>query len=78
VKADGKPSNWLAQNFGVYKKQEGNGKVGLSFHWLAVGQKLLSSYMTTERTKTRKEQEFQMALKRGSFAGLGKTAAGLC
>jgi hypothetical protein len=38
MKADGKPSNRLAGNFGLYRKQEGNGRVGLSSHLLAVGQ----------------------------------------
>jgi hypothetical protein len=36
VQAGGKPSNRLAGNFGLYRKQEVN-RVDLSFHWLAVG-----------------------------------------
>jgi hypothetical protein len=42
--------------------------IGLPWHRM----KLLGSHMTTERTSRGPKQEFMMALKRGSFAGLGK------
>jgi hypothetical protein len=38
VKAGGKPSNQLAGIFGLYRKQERNGTMALSSHWLAMGQ----------------------------------------
>jgi hypothetical protein len=38
MKAGGKPSNQLARNFGLYRKQEGNGRVDLISHWLVMGQ----------------------------------------
>jgi hypothetical protein len=37
MKAVVKLSNQLAGNFGLYSKQEGNGRVDLSLHWLTVG-----------------------------------------
>jgi hypothetical protein len=43
-------------NFGLHRKQEGNGRMELSSHWLA------------ERTSRRREQEFRMALKMSGFA----------
>jgi hypothetical protein len=38
MKAGGKLSKWLAGNFGLYRKQEGSGRVDLSTNWLSVGQ----------------------------------------
>jgi hypothetical protein len=38
----------------------------------------LGSHPTTERTSRRKEQEFNLALKRGGFAGLGKRQEKKC
>jgi hypothetical protein len=38
VKTGGNQSNWLVSNFRLYRNQEGNGRVDLSSHWLAVGQ----------------------------------------
>jgi hypothetical protein len=32
------PNIWLAENFGLYRKQDGNGSMGISSHWLAMGQ----------------------------------------
>jgi hypothetical protein len=50
MKTGGKPSNQLAGNFRLYRKQKENGKVDLSSHWLAMEQneKLLVSHTTTE------------------------------
>jgi hypothetical protein len=38
MKAGAKRSDWLARSFSLYKKQEGNGRVDLSSHWLAIGE----------------------------------------
>jgi hypothetical protein len=38
VKAGGKPSNQLARNFGLYRRQEGNGRVDLSTKWHTMGE----------------------------------------
>jgi hypothetical protein len=38
VKASGRPSNWLARNFELLRKQERNGRVDLTTHWLVVAQ----------------------------------------
>jgi hypothetical protein len=71
VKAAGKLSNRLAGNFGLYRK-EGNGRVGLSYHWLTMGQNgKTDSHRTTQQTNSQQEQEFRMAQKKGGFAGLG-------
>jgi hypothetical protein len=40
--------------------------------------KPLGSHMTTKRTNRRQEQEFRMALKRGSFAGPGRKTREKC
>jgi hypothetical protein len=68
-----KHSNRLAGDFGLCKNREGNGmwtSVPTGSPWDRM--KPLESHTTTERTNRRQEQEFRMALKRGSFAALGQ------
>jgi hypothetical protein len=38
MKASGKPSNWLAENFRLYRKQHGNERVDVSSNCLAMEQ----------------------------------------
>jgi hypothetical protein len=71
VKAGGKPSNQLGGNFGFHRKQEENGRVGLSSHWLVVGQNEAAGLSHDHpANQWEKRTGVYEALKRGGFAGL--------
>jgi hypothetical protein len=55
-----KHSNQLAGNFGLHRKQEGNGSVVPSYHWLTHGTQWNRCILTpppSKQTKQRQEQE---------------------
>jgi hypothetical protein len=51
MKAGGKTSNWLARYFGLYKEEEGNGRVDLSSYGLAMGQNETTGALTRPSSK---------------------------
>jgi hypothetical protein len=63
---------WLenSDHVGSRREMEEWSSVPIGLLWDRM--KLLGSHKTTEQTNRRQEQEFRMALKKGSFAGLGK------
>jgi hypothetical protein len=63
---------WLEILDYVGKRREMEECNSLSTGLLWERMKLLGSHMTTVRTNRRQEHEFRMALKKSSFAGLGK------
>jgi hypothetical protein len=73
VKAGGKPSNQLTGNFGLYRKQEGSGRVDLSFHWLAVGQNETTELSHNHRVNQQETRSGAFEnLERNIFVGPGK------
>jgi hypothetical protein len=73
VKAGGEQSNRLARNFGLCKKQEGNGRVVTSVSiGFPTGQNETAGLCLEHRANLyrRHEQEFRMALKKGWFHSL--------
>jgi hypothetical protein len=77
MEAGGKLSNQLAGYFGLYR--EGNEIMALSSHWLAVGQNETAGLPHCHQAKQHETRTgAHRALKRGVFAGLGKTPLATC
>jgi hypothetical protein len=68
----GQVIGWLEilDYIGSKREMEERNSVSTGLLWGRM--KLLGSHMTTVRTNRRQQQEFRMALKRDSIAGLGK------
>jgi hypothetical protein len=73
MKAGGKSSNQLTGNFGLCRKQMGNGRMDLSFHWLAMGQNETTELSHNHRaTQQETRTGILEDLERSIFVGLGK------
>jgi hypothetical protein len=75
IKTGSKPSNQLAANFGSYRKQEKDGRVGLSSNWLTTRQNETTELLYGHQARQKETRTgVYEGLKTNISAGLGKTA----